>query len=306
MKGHMEKDGFHPHTQYKGVRKSRDQKEKTKGVIRLARSSKLSEKQAKNFWNRLTPRSKFDVLTLELDLFLGNIPEHNEGKSFFDRSFDELPIKYQNLVRSKTLKQLKRFTGLKGTPVQAFSPLSVKVERKAREILTIQEQRDNFGFEFREKGGDELTEEINRKWENVIVKSTMHKLSKGFAITALDDLIRNFRAFFDDTNWELIAKEKGGVGIVNEIRSIKKSSLLFAEERLKDRFGFGEPDPRPTDKAGKIVQQLFEPFEKMRDEQFGQIKEREADFLMAKKIIADATDEIQDESQKQLIRGLKL
>ena len=32
MKGHMEKDGFHPHTQSKGVRKSRDQKDKTKGV----------------------------------------------------------------------------------------------------------------------------------------------------------------------------------------------------------------------------------------------------------------------------------
>ncbi len=32
MKGHMEKDGFHPHTQSKGVRKSRDQKEKTQGV----------------------------------------------------------------------------------------------------------------------------------------------------------------------------------------------------------------------------------------------------------------------------------
>ena len=32
MKGHMEKDGFHPHTQYKGVRKSRDQQVKTEGI----------------------------------------------------------------------------------------------------------------------------------------------------------------------------------------------------------------------------------------------------------------------------------
>ena len=32
MKGHMEKDGFHPHTQYKGVRKSRDQQAKEQGV----------------------------------------------------------------------------------------------------------------------------------------------------------------------------------------------------------------------------------------------------------------------------------
>lgn len=39
MKGHMEKDGFHPHTEYKkGTRKSRDQKEKTQGV-RLRRTN---------------------------------------------------------------------------------------------------------------------------------------------------------------------------------------------------------------------------------------------------------------------------
>jgi len=32
MKGHMEKDGFHPHTQYKGVRKLRHQQAKSEGV----------------------------------------------------------------------------------------------------------------------------------------------------------------------------------------------------------------------------------------------------------------------------------
>ena len=41
MKGHKDKDGiFHPHTQYKGIRKSRDQSLKTQGV-RLARTQRL-------------------------------------------------------------------------------------------------------------------------------------------------------------------------------------------------------------------------------------------------------------------------
>jgi len=287
MKGHMEKDGFHPHTKYKGVRKSRDQKAKTQG-IRLARKARENltnkDKQILRDWVKQNPNwTSIDDLPNKIF-----IPLVSSAGDDIDKRV-EIQVEAIDFMKSVTPKSKKQMH-----------------ERKAREILTIQEQRDKFGFEFREKGGDELTEEINRKWENVIVKGTMHKFSKGFAITALDDLIRNFRAFFDDTNWELIAKEKGGVGIINEIRSIKKSSLIFAEERLKDRFGFGEPDPRPTEEAGKIVQQLTEPFEKMRDEQFGQIKEREADFLMAKKIIDDATDEIQDESQKQLIRGLKL
>lgn len=39
MKGHMQDGKFHPHTQFKkGVRKSRDQKAKTKGVIRKDRA----------------------------------------------------------------------------------------------------------------------------------------------------------------------------------------------------------------------------------------------------------------------------
>lgn len=175
-----------------------------------------------------------------------------------------------------------------------------------REEIELKAQREKFGSEFREKIGDELTEEIGMKWKDVIIKGTMHKLSKGFTITGLEDLIKNFRSFFEDTNWELIAKENGRIGIDQELRSIKKSSLLFTEERLKERFGFGEAEPRPTDKAEEIVQKLSEPFEQMRDEEFGDIKEREADFLMAKKIIADVTDEIQDEAQKKLFGGLKL
>ncbi|MCP6727440.1 MAG: hypothetical protein KJI69_05525 [Patescibacteria group bacterium] len=44
VKGHMEKDGFHPHTDYKGVRKSRDQTAKTEGV-RLKRKGQLFKPQ---------------------------------------------------------------------------------------------------------------------------------------------------------------------------------------------------------------------------------------------------------------------
>lgn len=44
MKGHMEDGKFHPHKQYKGVRKSRDQSTKTQGVIiRKARGSELTD-----------------------------------------------------------------------------------------------------------------------------------------------------------------------------------------------------------------------------------------------------------------------
>ncbi len=44
MKGHMEKDGFHPHTELKGVRKARDQSSKHVG-IKISRNPKISSKQ---------------------------------------------------------------------------------------------------------------------------------------------------------------------------------------------------------------------------------------------------------------------
>lgn len=46
MKGHMEDGKFHPHTQSKGIRKSRDQKEKTKGLKvehRIRKKSAIAE-----------------------------------------------------------------------------------------------------------------------------------------------------------------------------------------------------------------------------------------------------------------------
>ena len=40
LKGHMEDGKFHPHKPYqKGVRKSRDQKAKTRGIVRKQRDS---------------------------------------------------------------------------------------------------------------------------------------------------------------------------------------------------------------------------------------------------------------------------
>ncbi len=286
-------------TDYKKVtRKSRDPKEKTKGT-RLSRNRFHPKghkpptfgKKKPKFTVEITetsggstPKSWWDLMdTVDRRSLLSRYEP--KWKSHDRRSFEQLNPQEQNWVRESFV--LDR-------------------PRKKRDLSTLEIQRQNFGSEFREKGGDELTEKINAKWENVIVKGTMHKFSKGYALHSLDDLIRNYRAFFDDTNWEMIADERGKVGIIQEIRKIKKESLLFAGERLKDKFGYGEPEPRPNDQAGQIVQKLNETFEVIKDEQIGQIKEREADFLMAKTIIADASDEIQGESQEQLLRGLKL
>lgn len=59
MKGHMEDGKFHPHKQYKGVRKSRDQKAKTQGIkldsIRKKRADikpKLPKRDTPE-WNKL-------------------------------------------------------------------------------------------------------------------------------------------------------------------------------------------------------------------------------------------------------------
>ncbi len=69
MKGHMENGKFHPHTEYKGVRKSRDQQVKSQGVkIRKARTvstPKLKDVDIRNTnWGFHTENG--EVLELEL------------------------------------------------------------------------------------------------------------------------------------------------------------------------------------------------------------------------------------------------
>jgi len=48
MKGHMENGKFHPHTEYKGVRKARDQKAITKGVKLEFKPASMRTKESEN------------------------------------------------------------------------------------------------------------------------------------------------------------------------------------------------------------------------------------------------------------------
>ncbi len=78
MKGHMEKDGFHPHTEYKGVRKSRDQKAKTLGVkIRKSRADikpKIPKRDTPE-WNKLK-----DEVTKRMDQDFNEVQLENLNK----------------------------------------------------------------------------------------------------------------------------------------------------------------------------------------------------------------------------------
>jgi len=119
MKGHMEKDGFHPHKTYKGVRKSRDQQDKTKGTkIRKARNQDLVYAESYNMgqnikvvghgndWMLLVDRNVVGRATTQKEIFemYDKVNVHPETGStrFFDprspRSFKERKVRDDEAV----------------------------------------------------------------------------------------------------------------------------------------------------------------------------------------------------------------
>ena len=102
MKGHMEKDGFHPHTEYKkGTRKSRDQKVKTKGVkIRKGREKNL---HLPHDLNHVHSSVISDRLDIPIDGYLGTytlgigknlrIVGYKQGQTFTQKSINRIDPK---------------------------------------------------------------------------------------------------------------------------------------------------------------------------------------------------------------------
>ena len=77
MKGHKDSDGkFHPHTPYKGVRKSRDQSKKTQGV-RFKRTQQASFYQPEP----ILETELTDIFAEVADMETGEINHHKLDKS---------------------------------------------------------------------------------------------------------------------------------------------------------------------------------------------------------------------------------
>jgi len=173
----------------------------------------------------------------------------------------------------------------------------LELERKKRKKRVTGEDYAQF---FRDQKSEEITNEVKIKWENVIVKESMDKISKGFTLQVLDQLTNNFQLEMENVDFAYIKKEQGFIGIQKELKEIRKRDLESALFFLEEKFGYGEPDRRPENKGQEIAQKLLEPFERMKDEQLATLKNREVDFVKSKKIIQDVVDDLFTDAKESL------
>jgi hypothetical protein len=355
MKGFKDSNNkFHPITQSKGVRKSRDQKTKVQGIrIKLPNKIVRGRLKEESFGQTLN-----DIKNLyEEEKEDGNIPKNMSFKHFKRKYIQMMREQAKDELKDMTDKEILENFGVRKkrklvlmrnpqsqndknhilssvlgsnsqfkkeageTEAELWFTAQVQLKRRGWEgkvnrkefdkWLALERQKrykrvagEEFAQFFRDQKSEEITNEVKNKWENVIVKESMHKLSKGFTLQVLDQLTNNFQLEMENVDYDFIKKEKGFIGVEKELQEIKKRDLESALFFLEQKFGYGEADRRPENRGQEIAQALLEPFERMKDEELAKIKNRESDFVKSKKIIKDVTDDLFADAKESLREGL--
>ncbi len=203
MKGHMEKDGFHPHTEYKGVRKSRDQTAKLEGV-RLKRTdgSRIKKVQFK-VW-------KYDDAPEDLQEKI--IEKLRQGKFEFSDTFfaedqglifdDNEKKDYSDIGLNAPFPKFFDVGSNRGTDFVQFRDLEIEDENKFAKYLGINKKLQNkINFEF---GNDN-----NRDMDNTTLEITLPSSEVITTDNALDDfdgvLAKPSETFEDISRQEFIS-----------------------------------------------------------------------------------------------------
>ena len=167
MKGHMEKDGFHPHTQYKkGTRKSRDQSAKLEGVRMKRTDGSRIKKLEFKVW-------KFEDAPEDLQ---EKILEENRD---INVDFDNFWAEYDGLIYDKKTKladydvfskySKKYYDFDRGHFIQ-FPELEIKDDKKLAKMLGIPESlRRKIDFRFKsERENTTKIEFLDYEWNGEI------------------------------------------------------------------------------------------------------------------------------------------
>jgi len=175
LKGFKDSSGkFHPITEHKGVRKSRDQSAKTQGVkIRKARTDKGLEKMFE--FNRSIPK---DVVEREFDDFTSSVTDYGSADiSTAVEKFREVGLRGKELA-----DEVREFSDSTGTPLEdidivyvAYDHILQMARNKISEVLNYDFLNDFTGggtefyvagnymatsYDYSEEAVDELREKI--------------------------------------------------------------------------------------------------------------------------------------------------
>ena len=118
-------------------------------------------------------------------------------------------------------------------------------------------------------------------------KELSHPHSKRYAYELMDKHAYDKYLNLVNTDLQDAVEHNDSDSIFQTLDKFDKDTSDSLNYKVEDRFGFGEEPPKPQNEGEAFGRALFEPFEKMKDEEYSQITDRKGDMLKTKKILGD-------------------
>ncbi len=137
----------------------------------------------------------------------------------------------------------------------------------------------NAGQKAMERFKNELTHPFSRKYAYDVLDN--HAYNSGLAI---DNNYPDLEGYIDKNDSK---------SLQNLLEGHNKDILEHADYRAEEAFGFVEDEPLPPTSEGEALgRKLFEPFKKMKDDEYAKIPDRRGDMLRTKGILKDYTNDV--------------
>lgn len=154
---------------------------------------------------------------------------------------------------------------------------------------------DMTGLDYMDSLHDKASWNAGQKAMERFKNELTHPFSRKYAYDVLDNHAYNSGLVIDNNYPDLegYIDKNDSKSLQNLLEGHNKDILEHADYRAEEAFGFVEDEPLPPTSEGEALgRKLFEPFKKMKDDEYAKIPDRRGDMLRTKGILKDYTNDV--------------
>ena len=154
---------------------------------------------------------------------------------------------------------------------------------------------DMTGLDYMDSLHDKASWNAGQKAMERFKNELSHPFSRKYAYDVLDNHAYNSGLVIDNNYPDLegYIDENDSKSLQNLLEGHNKDILEHANYGAEEAFGFVEDEPLPPTSEGEALgRKLFEPFKKMKDDEYAKIPDRRGDMLRTKGILKDYTNDV--------------
>lgn len=150
---------------------------------------------------------------------------------------------------------------------------------------------------------DKIEDEVEETGLELVKSSGMTKYGQAKVAETVEYIKDQYGLWLNNTNFTEHIGEDEDDGYRQELITIKEQVLESAMWFHDKDFGYSDDvREKPKDEAERIGQQIFEVFDKMKDDELENLEDREGDYAKGKQIIKDVVEEGFESSMRNLPR----